>query len=236
MSLLVLTMLTMTTLMSTTGAFTIRRPLTKPHHQQQFALNMIDKNIADMIDQEYYRQHHKEEYHQQWMVQHQPQIRSTPGKEDHTTFTATAAAVGVLDTYQVENDENDDTILNRRQWVRDEKLARTNPQQYCMDRCIATGYCDVYEDLYVCVLLLVAELVPHSTRMSYSHINPSFILPLALSLQYSFDMTPTQVVAFCTDCVLAVNDDDATECPVPDAFYDHMNNNNNSPKTGTFRP
>ena len=59
-------------------------------------------------------------------------------------------------------------------------------------------------------------------------------------MQYSFDMTPTQVVAFCTDCVLAVNDDDdAAECPVPDAFYDHMNNNknnDNSPKTDTFRP
>ena len=88
MSLLVLTMLTVTTLMSTTGAFTIRCPLTKPHHQQQFALDMIDKNIADIIDQEYYRQHHKEEYHQQWMVQHQPQIRTTPGPE---------AAVGVWD-------------------------------------------------------------------------------------------------------------------------------------------
>jgi hypothetical protein len=50
-----------------------------------------------------------------------------------------------LDTYQVDTTD-DDSLLNRRQWIRDEKLARTNPEQYCMDRCIATGYCDVYED------------------------------------------------------------------------------------------
>ena len=132
---------------STTTAFMVL-----PHRQTTrsptvVVTNMIDKNIADMIDQEYYRQHHKEEYYQQWMVRHQPQVqRSTvvgPVPDDTIGVTTTIGR----DTYHPDIDNDDDTVLlNRRQFLRDEKLARTNPQQYCMDRCIATGYCDVYED------------------------------------------------------------------------------------------
>ena len=115
-----------TTTTTTTVAFHVRpAPRMSPSH-----LHMIDKNTANMIDQEYFRQHHKEEYHQQWMEQNQQQVKQT---------------VTTLDTYNVD-DDNEDMLLNRRQLLRDEKLARTNPQQYCMDRCIATGYCDVYED------------------------------------------------------------------------------------------
>lgn len=120
---------------TTTLAFTIHPAPTKPH----LPLYMIDKNTANMIDQEYYRQHHKEEYHQQWMVQNQQQVKQT------SKTTNIDDVVGVMDTYNIENDDND-MLLNRRQLLRDEKLARTHPQQYCMDRCIATGYCDVYED------------------------------------------------------------------------------------------
>ena len=129
------------------SAFTGPRPTTttitaqqQQQQQQRVVLQMIDRNVADMIDQEYYRQHHKEEYHERWMVQHQSQLKTT---------TTTEAA----DTYHNDND-NDDKMWNRRQFLRDEKLARTDPQQYCRDRCIATGYCDVYEDLYVLLRVL----------------------------------------------------------------------------------
>ena len=126
------------------SAFTGPRPTTtiitaQQPQLQRVVLQMIDRNVADMIDQEYYRQHHKEEYHERWMVQHQSQLKTT---------TTTEAA----DTYH--NDDNDDKMWNRRQFLRDEKLARTDPQQYCRDRCIATGYCDVYEDLYVLLRVL----------------------------------------------------------------------------------
>ena len=36
---------------------------------------------------------------------------------------------------------------NFRQHAKDEKMAINNPEQYCADRCLATGNCDVYEDL-----------------------------------------------------------------------------------------
>lgn len=31
---------------------------------------------------------------------------------------------------------------------RDEKLAKEDPKEWCADRCLATGYCDILEDIY----------------------------------------------------------------------------------------
>ena len=31
---------------------------------------------------------------------------------------------------------------------KDNKMALNNPQQYCADRCVSTGNCDVFEDMY----------------------------------------------------------------------------------------
>ena len=69
--------------------------------------------------------------------------------------------------------------INPMQLRRDKKMAEKNPQQYCADRCVATGNCEVYEDIY--------------------------------------HMTPSQVMEFCNDCVLAEDED--AECPV-DMLYD----------------
>jgi hypothetical protein len=71
-----------------------------------------------------------------------------------------------------------DTI-NPMQFKRDKRLAEKDPQQYCADRCVATGNCEVYEDIY--------------------HLSPSQVMP------------------FCTDCVLAEDED--AECSV-DMLYD----------------
>ena len=38
--------------------------------------------------------------------------------------------------------------INPMQLRRDKKLAAKDPQQYCADRCVATGNCEVYEDIY----------------------------------------------------------------------------------------
>ena len=156
-----------------TEAFTIPRPLPQllltqhknNNHQQQhhrqgiFILEMIDTNIANMIDAEYYRQHHKEEYNQQWMERNQSLIKTTSihtsNMDTTTTTTSTTSTTNTdTDTYRVDNDTDESFLLNRRQYIRDMKLAQSNPQQYCMDRCIATGYCEVYEDLYVSLFLL----------------------------------------------------------------------------------
>jgi hypothetical protein len=36
-------------------------------------------------------------------------------------------------------------IFNK-QHMRDRKLARDDPQAYCADRCLTTGYCEVFEE------------------------------------------------------------------------------------------
>ena len=202
-----LMLISMTTTM--TFAYTVLRRQSATQQQRQLPLHMIDRNIADMIDQEYYRQHHKEEYHQQWMERHQPQIKTKPSNLDHTNSDMMMTMVGVLDTYTISNDD-DDVILNRRQLLRDEKLARTNPQQYCMDRCIATGYCDVYEDLYVIICLLYGSghilpggyrvcigsvVIPHSSRCFYSlfqclTMSFSIRLPLHISSLSLINLPP----------------------------------------------
>jgi hypothetical protein len=129
-------MMLMMTLQDVTiiSAFSIVVPTHHHHHRTandvnrvnvQQQLHMIDRNVANMIDQEYYRQHHKEE----WIAQTQKPTVDTSTLVNEMTMN--------------------ESIVNHQQHIRDVKLANTNPQQYCADRCIATGNCDVYEDLYV---------------------------------------------------------------------------------------
>lgn len=76
----------------------------------------------------------------------------------------------------------DDFKENFREFQKDKRLAEKSPENYCADRCLATGNCDVYEDM--------------------------------------FKMTPSQVIEFCTNCVLALDEEDPVECEIPEAFFD----------------
>ena len=89
----------------------------------------IDKETADMIDRELWRQSHKKEFENEWMEKNR-QVMMQAFKTDD---------VG----YVMEEPEQD-----FRQKRKDQKMAKKDPQQYCADRCIATGNCDVYEDFF----------------------------------------------------------------------------------------
>jgi len=82
--------------------------------------------VANMIDGELFRQNHKKEYEEEWMAKNRGAI-----------FHHQADEVALAD---------DELVF--RQELKDKKLAKKNPQQYCADRCIATGNCDVYEDMF----------------------------------------------------------------------------------------
>jgi len=41
-----------------------------------------------------------------------------------------------------------ETVMAPRQKRKDKRLARDDPQAYCADRCIATGNCEVFEDIF----------------------------------------------------------------------------------------
>ena len=66
---------------------------------------------------------------------------------------------------QYEFNEDFETSTNFIVKRKDQKMAFDDPQRYCADRCISTGNCDVFEDLY--------------------------------------KMSATEVMEFCTDCVLS---------------------------------
>jgi hypothetical protein len=95
------------------------------------SLNLEDW-VADMIDREIYRQHHRDEYEKEWMEKYRGAVlrslNSGGGKN----------AVAV-----------DQAEVDLRQLRKDRKMARNNPAQYCADRCVANGFCDVYEDMCV---------------------------------------------------------------------------------------
>jgi hypothetical protein len=94
----------------------------------------IEKWVADMIDQELFREQHKADYERAWMEKNRAAVLKGFQSSDSNLLVTEAGA---------------DDALDARQKVKDTKLARENPQQYCADRCVATGHCDVYEDLYV---------------------------------------------------------------------------------------
>jgi len=83
--------------------------------------------VAEMIDQELYRQGHKKEFEAEWMEKNR---------------------AAVFHRFEVEMQALENTDENDfRSYQRDKKLAMKDPERYCADRCIATGNCDVFQDL-----------------------------------------------------------------------------------------
>eukprot|EP00566_Odontella_aurita_P026814 CAMPEP_0113590900 /NCGR_PEP_ID=MMETSP0015_2-20120614/36945_1 /TAXON_ID=2838 /ORGANISM="Odontella" /LENGTH=180 /DNA_ID=CAMNT_0000497171 /DNA_START=121 /DNA_END=663 /DNA_ORIENTATION=+ /assembly_acc=CAM_ASM_000160 len=122
------------------------------------ALNLED-NVAEMIDKEMHRLQHLNEYGAEWHKKNRAMIEPTLPTEMDVAD----------DPYEV---------INRVVPVRDRRLADRDPQSYCADRCVGSGYCEVYEDL--------------------------------------FDMTPSEVLAFCSECVLSEEEE---PCGIPDKMY-----------------
>ena len=84
--------------------------------------------VADLIDQELYRQGHKKEYESAWMEKNRAAVLSRMESD-----------FGPI------SDIPDETEF--RMYNKDKRMAEEDPERYCADRCIATGNCDIYEDL-----------------------------------------------------------------------------------------
>jgi hypothetical protein len=105
----------------------------------------IQDSVAEMIDREYWREQHKNEFEIEWMKKNKEAILHSMKKAaDGGNELRDNSGIGSLVMDVMDEPEQD-----VRQMVKDRRLAKANPQQYCADRCIATGYCEVYEDLYV---------------------------------------------------------------------------------------
>lgn len=93
-------------------------------------LNLED-HIASMIDQELIRLAKKEEMDRAWHEKNQPYVK----KDLPENFDFEEATVM-------------QDVLAPRQRRKDKRLAKDDPQAYCADRCIATGNCEVFEDIF----------------------------------------------------------------------------------------
>ena len=96
------------------------------------ALN-LDKKIADMLDKQYYSMMH-------------PEVARA--KEEN--FRRRNAAY-VPDNLPASFDGVDMIRSDHKDFVqyrKDKALASRDPQAYCAERCVSTGSCEVYEDIF----------------------------------------------------------------------------------------
>jgi hypothetical protein len=110
-------------LLSSVNGFTVIGPKTRMSTQ----INLKD-SIAEMIDKELERLAHKKEIEEQF---------NTKNKR---------ALDAIIPTNYVANEDLEPFPPSVK--FKDTKMALDNPQQYCADRCVSTGNCDVFEDMY----------------------------------------------------------------------------------------
>jgi len=91
----------------------------------------LEDHIAEMIDREYFRLRHKK------IFDVKREERNTVVMEKKLPQDYEFASASDLL-------ENEDAVQARR----DHLLAKRNPEKYCMERCVATGNCEVFEDLF----------------------------------------------------------------------------------------
>lgn len=160
------------------------------------------------IDGEKRRLDHKHEAEAQWILKQQQWSRMEPklptdfdfedGLFDQplvaagTSASATVPA-GPVPGFSSGVDRSTRSSSPRRR--KDEKMAENDPMRYCADRCVTTGNCDVFEDM--------------------------------------FDLGPSEVIKFCTECVLS---EDEEPCDIPESMFeihdDESINNGPTPPSG----
>ena len=90
----------------------------------------LEDHVADMVDQEFYRQQHKKD----WVAKNTDQVLHSFHPEEGVGSGSSPLMM------------DQDDMEEFRQHRKDVKMAKTDPGKYCADRCVSTGNCDVYED------------------------------------------------------------------------------------------
>jgi hypothetical protein len=100
--------------------------------------------IFQRIDLELLRLTNKQEY--------DAKMREEKNKNKSEAFEAQASLPSNYesnDYFDLLN-QNNNIEYNQESFQKrkDRRMARDSPEQYCADRCVSTGYCDVYEDMF----------------------------------------------------------------------------------------
>jgi len=96
--------------------------------------------VAEMIDGELYRQNHHKEYEEKWMKKNKGAVLSQLSDDS----VVAGGSSSYPTTLMLDENQREEYAEHKR----DERMAFTKPEQYCADRCIATGNCDIYQDFY----------------------------------------------------------------------------------------
>jgi hypothetical protein len=118
-------LLSLPVLFTAVAAFTVGVPTARPSVSSTRIF--LEDHIADLIDHELYREQHRKDFEREWMEKNRGAVLSR-----------------LRDDQAVMMEPTDDL----RQVRKDQKLAKDDPVRYCADRCLATGNCDVYEDIF----------------------------------------------------------------------------------------
>lgn len=94
----------------------------------------LEDHIADLIDSELVRVGKLKEWEREWHEKNKQFIEPKTNAD---------AADSLLTSSVSDSDRPNPMMLKR-----DQKMAERDPQKYCADRCVATGNCDVYEDMF----------------------------------------------------------------------------------------
>ena len=129
-AMLFFSMVMMASSPSSTNGFTIlpHQSTTSGNQRSTTSLNIEDW-VAEMIDGEVYRQHHKKEFEEEWAT------------KNRATMMQVLKSGSEPSAFMPVEDPED-----FREHVKDKILASKNPERYCIDRCVATGNCDVFQD------------------------------------------------------------------------------------------
>jgi hypothetical protein len=111
-------------------------------------LNLED-HIANMIDNELKRLNSKDIIESKWNDSQRAwsaEVKPTPDNYDFQAEYFDMMSPRDILGFSSGVDRTKDTSSPRRR--KDEKMAEDDPMRYCADRCVTTGNCDVFEDMF----------------------------------------------------------------------------------------
>jgi hypothetical protein len=87
------------------------------------------------IDRALYYQHHKKEMENKWEEKNLKVLEPTlPQNYDAGDYFNA-----------MNSDDSEDKMIQKR---KDKRLAIKNPERYCADRCMTTGSCEIFEEMF----------------------------------------------------------------------------------------
>lgn len=110
--------------------------------------SIISLALFNRIDGELHRLRHKHEHDQEWLDKQRQWAKMEPTlpagfefNDAETTFDTEGKSVP---GFTAGVDRGISPVQRRK----DEKMANDDPMRYCADRCVSTGNCDVFEDMF----------------------------------------------------------------------------------------